>query len=249
MPPVNVAFFVTCLADQFYPGAAIAAVRLLERLGCTVRFDDRQTCCGQPLWNNGFRSEARRLAERMLEVFEQSECVVTPSGSCAAMVRDYYGDLFAGDPDLLARAKALADRTYELVEFLFRVLEIDPAALGASWSGGPVTYHPSCHLRLIGLGDEVERLLRAVKGLDYRPLEDADLCCGFGGLFTLKYPWISGPMGRDKVEAIRATGAGVVVSNDAGCTMQLSGACRRAGLDVRFLHIAELLHDAQGGRA
>jgi L-lactate dehydrogenase complex protein LldE len=242
---VEVALFATCLTDQFYPRAGIAVVEVLERLGCDVSFPGRQTCCGQPQWNNGFPDEARGLARRMIEVFKGAEHVVTPSGSCAAMVREYYPSLFSGDTEWSRRARNLATRTFEFVEFLTKVLGLDPREQGVSWPGA-ATYHYSCHLRGIGITDEAERLLERIEGLEYRRLRGLEDCCGFGGTFSVKYPWISGAMTREKVAAIRETGAPVVVSNDAGCTMALSGACRREGLEVRFLTLAEILAEGLG---
>ena len=243
MRAVNVALFVTCLTDQYYPQVGVAVVEVLERLGCRVSFPSRQTCCGQPLWNNGFEAEARRLARRMIRVFEQADYVVTPSGSCAATVREAYERMLRDDPEWCARARRLAAKTFEFVEFLTRVLRVDLRALGAHRTGR-VTYHYSCHLRGLGLKEEAVDLLQAIEGLTHVPLEHRDQCCGFGGTFMVKYPWISGPLAREKAQCIRATGAPVVVSNEAGCTMTLAGACRREGVDVRFAHVAEVLAES-----
>jgi len=237
---VNVALFVTCLTDQFYPQVGVAVVEVLERLGCRVSFPARQTCCGQPLWNNGFEKEARRLARRMIHTFEQADYVVTPSGSCAATVREAYERMLRDEPGWRARAQRLAGKTFEFVEFLTSVLRVDLRRLGARWQGR-VTYHYSCHLRGLGLRDEAVDLLRAIEGLTYAPLEQRDQCCGFGGTFAVKYPWISGPMAHQKARCVGATGASLVVSNEAGCTMKLADACRREGVDVRFAHVAEIL--------
>lgn len=244
---MRVSLFVTCLTDTFYPRTGIAVVKVLEKLGCTVDFPEAQTCCGQPMWNNGFHDETRTLAKRMIEVFEASEYVVTPSGSCAAMVRDYYAEAFeaSGEHAWHDRAERLAAKTYEFVEFLVKVLKADLAGLGASWPE-KVTYHYSCHLRGIGVTDEAVRVLRQIGGIDYQPLPKMDQCCGFGGTFAMKYPAISGTMVRDKVECIRSTGAPVCVSNDAGCTMNIAGACRREGCDTRFKHIAEIIAEGLG---
>jgi L-lactate dehydrogenase complex protein LldE len=242
---VNVALFVTCLTDQFYPQVGVAVVEVLERLGCRVSFPSRQTCCGQPLWNNGFLAEARRLARRMISVFEQADYVVTPSGSCAATVREAYARMLRDEPEWHARAQRLAGRTFEFVEFLTKVLRVDLRRLGARWEGR-VTYHYSCHLRGLGLKEEAVDLLRRIEGLTHAPLEHRSQCCGFGGTFALKYPWISGPLARQKTQCIRATGTPVVVSNEAGCTMSLAGACRREGVDVRFVHVAEILAESLG---
>ena len=228
-----------------YPRGAIAAVKVLEHLGCEVAFPEAQTCCGQPMWNSGFGDEARSLARRMIDVFDPYERVVTPSGSCAAMVRDYYGHMFDDDPELTRRAGALAERTFEFVEFLLNELEVDPATLGAKWPGR-ATYHYSCHLRGLGMTDEALRVMRGVEGLEVIELEKASQCCGFGGTFAMKYPQISGAMVRDKVSCIQDTGAEYVVSNDSGCTMNIAGACHRQGEDVRFITLAEVLAEGLG---
>jgi L-lactate dehydrogenase complex protein LldE len=242
---VNVALFVTCLTDQFYPRAGVAVVEVLERLGCNVSFPSRQTCCGQPFWNNGFQAEARRLARRMISVFEQAEYVVTPSASCAATVREAYERMLHDEPEWHARAQRLAGKTYEFVEFLTKVLRVDLRQLGAR-RPGRVTYHSSCHLRGLGLKNEAVELLRGVEGLEHVPLAHKEQCCGFGGTFAVKYPWISGPLAREKASDIRATGAPIVVSNEAGCTMHLAGTCRREGVDVGFVHVAEILAESLG---
>lgn len=240
---MDVALFVTCLTDQYYPQVGVAIVEVLERLGCRVSFPDHQTCCGQPFRNNGFEDEARRLARRMISVFEQADYVVTPSGSCAATVREGYEDLLRDEPEWCARARRLAEKTFEFVEFLTGVLHVDLHALGARLQGR-VTYHYSCHLRGLGLKEEAVDLLQAIEGLTHVPLEQREQCCGFGGTFLVKYPWISGPLAREKAQCIRATGAPVVVSNEAGCTMTLARACRREGVDVRFTHVAEVLAES-----
>ncbi len=242
---MKVALFVTCLTDTFYPRTGIAVVRVLEHLGCEVDFPEAQTCCGQPMYNNGLHDEARQLARRMVDVFEPYDYIVTPSGSCAAMVRDYYAQLLADDHAYEAGAHALANRMYEFVEFLVKVLKVDLAKLGVSWSG-KATYHYSCHLRGIGMTDEAVQLMRQVKGLDYVPLVKMDQCCGFGGTFAMKHSTISGEMVRDKVACIAATGAKTVISNDAGCTMNISGACRRQNVDVTFKSLAEVIAEGLG---
>lgn len=242
---MEVSLLVTCLTDAFYPRTGIAIVKVLEKLGCRVDFPRAQTCCGQPLWNNGFHNEARAVARRMIRVFERSDHVVTPSGSCAAMIRDYYDQMFASEPAWQVRAKKLAGKTCEFIEFLVKVLKVDLRQLGAQWPGR-ATYHYSCHLRGIGVTDEAIQVMKQIDGLEYNPLEKADQCCGFGGTFAIKYPQISGAMVRDKVGCIRDTGAAFVISNDSGCTMNLEGTCRREGLDVRFKSLAEVIAEALG---
>lgn len=242
---MRVSLFITCLADTFYPRAGIAVVKLLEHLGCDVGFPQRQTCCGQPMYNSGFHHEAREAARAMIKVFEDSQWVVTPSGSCAAMIREYYPDMFQGDHAYEQGAKDLAHKTYEFIEFLVNVLKVDLRKLGVTWRG-KATYHYSCHLRGIGITDEPVRLIEQIQGLQFTPLERADECCGFGGAFAIKYPRISGNMVRDKVQCIRDTGADVVISNDAGCTMNISGACRRERCGVGFITLAEIIAEGLG---
>lgn len=242
---MKVALFITCLTDTFYPRTGIAVVKVLEKLGHSVEFPQGQTCCGQPMFNNGFHDEARELARRMIEVFEASEVVVTPSGSCAAMIRENFHELFHGDPQWEKRSNALAAKTYDFVEFLVKVLKVDLKQLNAKWDGH-VTYHYSCHLRGLGVTNETPVMLSQIDGVKYTPLEKMDQCCGFGGTFAIKYPQISGTMSRDKVECISRSGASIVVSNDAGCTMNIAGSCRRENKPVAFKHAAELIAESMG---
>jgi L-lactate dehydrogenase complex protein LldE len=242
---MRASLFITCLGDSYFPRAGIAAVKVLERLGCEVDFPAAQTCCGQPMFNNGFEDEAQVLAARMTRVFADSEFVVTPSGSCAAMIRDHYPALFEAGSAEQTRARALAAKTFEFAEFLIKVLKVDLGALGVRWEGR-ATYHYACHLRGLGMRDEAAGLLRQVEGLEYVPLEKAEQCCGFGGTFAAKYPQISGSMVRDKTKCIRSTGAPMVVSSEPGCTMNMAGACRREGCGVSFTSLAELIAEGMG---
>lgn len=242
---MKVSFFVTCLTDTFYPRSAIAAVKVLEHLGCEVDFPQAQTCCGQPMYNTGFHDDCADLARRMIRVFDHAEYVVTPSGSCAAMVRDYYADLLKNDIAYAQGAKDLSDKTYEFIEFLVKVMKVDLKALGVKWQG-KTTYHYSCHLRGIGMTTEAIDLIKQIEGLEYVELPKMDQCCGFGGAFSIKYPPISGAMANDKVKCIQQTGAPMVVSNDAGCTMNISGAARRQGVGVGFKSLAEIVAEGLG---
>ncbi len=242
---MTVALFITCLTESFYPRAGVAVVKVLEHLGHDVAFPRAQTCCGQPMYNNGHHDEARTLARRMVRVFDGYEHVVTPSASCAAMLREHAPRLFeAGTPERRA-ADDLASRTREFVEFLVNVEKLDVGKLAPRWEGA-ATYHYSCHLRDLGMTDEALRVAGAVEGLSLTPLDRADQCCGFGGTFATSYPQISGGMVADKVARIRATGAGTVISNEAGCTMNMAGACRRAGHEVAFRSLAEILAEGLG---
>ena len=236
---MRVSLFVTCLADQIWPSAAIGAVRVLRRAGCSVEFDDRQTCCGQPAFNTGYRAEACALARRFIEIFEAAgaDAIVSPSGSCTAMVHHYH-DLFEDDA-WRARAKAVAERTYELSMFLVNRLGVED--VGASFAGR-LTWHDACHgLRDLGLKSEPRRLLHHVRGAELVELPNAESCCGFGGTFAVKHPEISVAMLDEKVEAIEAAGVDAVVSGDASCLMQIGGRLSRRGSSVRALHLADVL--------
>lgn len=242
---MRVALFVTCLNDQFLPRPAQAMVALLEHLGHGVEFPDQQTCCGQPMFNNGFHDEARRLARRFFDVFDGFEAVVTPSGSCAAMLRKHYPALFEAGSEDLARAQDLAARSFEFLEFLQRKESAALDQMKPQWEG-VVTWHEACHLRDLGRNGDCERLLDRIRGLESRASEHREQCCGFGGTFAMAYPEISAGMVHDKVEAIRATGADTVVCNDGGCWLNIEGACERAGLDLRFVSAAEILAESLG---
>src|SRR5262249_18327960 len=211
---VKGSLMITCLGDAFFPDVGVAAGRLLRRLGVAVDFPQGQTCCGQPHFNGGYPREARELAKHTIRTFANGQPVVTPSGSCAAMVKLEYPELFHGDLVWHERALDLATRTRELSDFLVNLLQIED--VGARFLG-KVTYHMACHLRGLGLQTEPERLLRKVKELDYVPLERADECCGFGGSFSVRFPGISGAMVQDKAAFIEQTGAEAVVATDAGC--------------------------------
>ena len=234
----KVSLLVTCLGDALFPDVGVATVRLLRRLGVEVAFPAAQTCCGQPHFNSGYHAEARALARHTIQTFEGAGLVVVPSGSCAAMVKLEYPELFHDEPDWHRRAAELAARTHELSDFLVNVLGVED--VGARYEGR-VTYHMACHLRGLGLLTEPERLLRRVKGLEYVPLERADECCGFGGSFAVRYPQISGAMVADKANFIEQTGADTFVATDAGCLMNIAGCLRRRGSKVRALHLAQVL--------
>jgi L-lactate dehydrogenase complex protein LldE len=239
------ALFITCLTDQFYPRVGIAVTKILEHYGWRVEFPDVQTCCGQPFFNNGFHPEARNLAKRMIEIFEPYDHIVTPSGSCCAMVREHFHHLFGGDPTWEPRMKKMTSATFEFVEFLTKVVKIDVSQLSLP-AKTRASYHYTCHLRGIGVKDEGVRLLQGIGNVDFAPLERTDQCCGFGGTFAVKYPEISGSIVEDKVKCIAATNADTLICNDAGCTMNISGMCHRNNVPTRVVHIAEILAEALG---
>jgi L-lactate dehydrogenase complex protein LldE len=235
---LKVSLMITCLGDALYPEVGVATVRLLRRLGVEVDFPEAQTCCGQPHFNSGFTDHARDLARHTIDAFDNGQPVVTPSGSCAAMVKLEYPELFHGDRVHHARAVDLARRTHELSSFLIHQLGIED--VGARFDG-KATYHMACHLRGLGVNAEPERLLQRVRGLELLPLERFDECCGFGGSFSVRFPEISGAMVCDKAKFIEQSGADAVVATDAGCLMNIAGCLRRRGSMVRALHLAQVL--------
>ncbi len=237
---MRVQLMATCLGDVLRPAAVQATVEILHRLGHQVEFPWQQTCCGQPLYNSGYAHWARRQAQHTIEVFSQSDDpVVTPSGSCAAMVKVEYLHLFEPEEPWHDRARELAQRTFELSDFLVNVLQVED--LGARYQGR-VAYHFACHLRVLGLEDEPLRLIRRVEGVELVELARADQCCGFGGSFSVRYGDISGAMVRDKAMCILASGADTVVSTDTGCLMNIGGYLHRRQIPVRVMHLAELLN-------
>ena len=237
--PTRVALFVTCLVDQLFPHIGLSMAEVLERLGYEVDFPEAQTCCGQPAFNSGFRGEARLVARHFLDAFRGTEYIVSPSGSCTAMVRCHYPELFHKDPARLAESRALGPRVYEFSEFLTQVAGCED--VGARWEG-VVTYHDSCHsLRELKVKEGPRRLLSAVRGLELREMDACEECCGFGGTFSVKFGEVSGAMVGTKVESIRRTGADTVVSADPSCLMQIQGGLSRARLAVRTKHLAEIL--------
>ena len=235
---MKVSLLVTCLGDALFPDVGVATVRLLRRLGVSVDFPEAQTCCGQPHFNSGYHDDARELARHTLRTFDNGQTVVAPSGSCAAMIKLEYPELFHDDPIWRPRAEDMARRTHELSDFLVNVLGRED--VGAHYEG-KVTYHMACHLRGLGLLTELERLLLRVKGLEYVKLERVDECCGFGGSFAVRYPGISGAMVQDKAAFIEKAGVSAVVATDAGCLMNIAGCLRRRGSSVQALHLAQIL--------
>jgi len=214
-------------------------VTVLRKLGVELDFPAAQTCCGQPAFNSGFQTEARELARRFIDIFEKSEHIVTPSGSCASMVKVFYPELFKDDSAMHERARALASRTHEFSEFLVNVLGVEDvgAALEAR-----VALHQSCHLlRELNVRTETRRLLENVRGIEMVELDGSELCCGFGGLFSIKYPHISGGILEEKIDCIKKSGADTVVASDAGCLMHIAGGLSRQNVGVKTMHIAEVL--------
>jgi L-lactate dehydrogenase complex protein LldE len=238
--PETVQLFVTCLIDSFFPHIGEAMVHVLNRAGVNVDFPSAQTCCGQAAFNAGLRREARPMAEHTIRVFEKTTgAVIIPSGSCAAMVRHGYLELFKDDPKWLPRAEALAERTYEFSEYLVDVRNISD--LGACWPGR-LTYHPSCHLlRGLGVDRQPRALLVAVKDAEIVELPDREDCCGFGGVFSVAHPELSAEFLKRKIANLEKTEAPTLVVADTGCLMHIQGGLVRQGKRQRVVHIAEVL--------
>lgn len=239
-PRRRVQLLVTCLIDRMFPKTGMAVVDVLERLGVEVSCPEGQTCCGQPAFNSGATDDARAMARHTIDLLSASDDpVVIPSGSCGDMVVHQYEALLADDPDYGPKARALRARTYEFTQYLVDVLGVtDVGALAA----GPVTYHACCHgLRGLGIDRQPQALLDAIPDLDRRPLPEADVCCGFGGLFSVKMPAISSAMLDRKLDAIQRVDASTVVVTDVSCAMHMAGGLHRRGSPIRVCHIAEVL--------
>lgn len=236
----TIQLFITCILDTIYPEVGEAVCTVLEQAGVDIIVPAGQTCCGQPAFNAGMRAEALRMAKLTIQIFEASPSpVVVPSGSCAAMLRHSYPELFAGDPVWVPRAQALAERTYELTEYLVDVLGVKD--VGATYHG-KLTYHSSCHLlRGLGVDRQPRELLANVHGAELVELAESQECCGFGGVFSVEHPEISAQMLRRKLDNIEANQAAVVVACDAGCITNINGGLHRRGKSPRAVHIAEIL--------
>jgi L-lactate dehydrogenase complex protein LldE len=241
---MRVALFVTCLVDLFRPTVGFAAVKLLEDAGCAVEVPRRQTCCGQPAYNSGDRADAKAIALQVFDAFAGYDYVVAPSGSCAGMLRVHYPELFADDAGNLPRAKQLAERSWELVSFLVDICGTQ--AVAANWQRR-ITYHDACSgLRELGIKLQPRQLLASVGGLRLEELPGAEVCCGFGGTFCVKYPEISDKMVTDKTADIAATGAEAVLAGDLGCLLNMAGKLYRQGRRVEVRHVAEVLAGMSG---
>lgn len=241
---MKVSLFITCLSDAIYPRVGEAMVRLLAKHGVKLEFPPVQTCCGQPAFNSGYWNEARATAKTIIEAFEDSDFVISPSGSCTGMIH-HYPKLFENDPVMLDKAVKLQRKSYEFTQFLVNVLGVTD--VGASFPY-KVTYHPSCHgSRLLGVKDEPMALMERVKGLEFVPLPFAEDCCGFGGTFAVKMADISGAMVTEKADHVKETEAQVLVGLDMACLMNIAGNLRYRGEPVRVMHLAELLYEGVKG--
>jgi L-lactate dehydrogenase complex protein LldE len=235
-----VSLFVTCIVDMIYPGTGVSVVEVLEHLGVDVRFPLGQTCCGQPAFNSGFWSDAREVARHFLTAFADAEVIVTPSGSCASMVRHYYPELFKDDPEWRERAVWAASITWEFTEYLVDGLGITD--VGAKLPPTKVAFHDACHgLRLMGLKDQARQLVGSIEGVTLTELNGYDQCCGFGGLFAVKMAEISAAMLKEKTQKIAASEAEVILTGDSSCLMQMNGGLSRNKQSKRVVHIADLL--------
>jgi L-lactate dehydrogenase complex protein LldE len=243
LPKPRVGLFVTCLVDLIRPSVGFAAVKLLEDAGCSVEVPS-QTCCGQPAYNSGDRASAKAIAGRIITAFAGFDYVVAPSGSCAGMIRAHFPELFADDPNLIGPAQALADKTYELISFLVDVRKVERVKARFE---GTVTYHDSCSgLRELGIRAQPRKLLQSIEGLELTELADADVCCGFGGTFAVKYGDISNAIVTEKANKVKASGAPTLLAGDLGCLMNMAGKLSRQGERIAVRHVAEVLAGMTG---
>ena len=237
----RVGLFVTCLVDLLRPSVGFAAVKLLEQAGCEVIVPQAQTCCGQPAWNSGADKDAAAIARQVVDAFEGFDYVVAPSGSCGGMLRRHYPDILCDDPAYAARAKALAGKCHELISFLVNVRGLKGVSAHCA---AHACYHDSCSsLREMNVKQEPRRLLASVESFTMSELEEPQVCCGFGGLFSVKYPQISERMADDKIADVQATGADLLVGGDLGCLLHLAGRMERTGKQIHVRHVAEVLAD------
>jgi L-lactate dehydrogenase complex protein LldE len=235
----RVGLFVTCLVDLMRPSIGFAAACLIQRAGCTVEVPTAQTCCGQPAYNSGDQANAGAIARQTIAAFEGFDYVVAPSGSCAGMLKSHYPKLLKDDPEWGPRAIAFAERVYELVSFLVNVRGM--VSVDATFEGR-VTYHDSCSgLRELNIKIQPRRLLKSVKGLELVEMADNEICCGFGGTFSLKYPDISNAMVEKKTAAISKAEPELLLAGDLGCLMNMAGKLKRQGSGIAVRHVAEVL--------
>jgi len=238
---MDVQLFVPCFMDQLYPETAFNTIKVLEKAGCRVRYNENQTCCGQPAFNAGFRDEARAVCAKFLKDFSGNEIIVTPSASCAGFIRNYYSLLFensATNSDL----RYLKQQVFELSDFLVNKIKV--TEFGASLNAKAV-YHDSCAgLRECGIKQEPRILLAGVSGLELVEMKDVDTCCGFGGTFAVKFEPISVAMGEQKAQNAADTGAEYLISTDMSCLMHLQGVIDNKGLPMKSLHLADVLANA-----
>ena len=235
---MRVTLFIPCFVDLIYPKVAISMVSILERLGHEIDFPEELTCCGQPPFNSGYWDEARSVAAPVLKRLSTADAVVIASGSCGAMLKVFYPELFAGRPEESA-ARALSGKCYEFSDFL--VSKLGVTDLGASFPFR-VTFHDGCHgLRELGQKKPARELMKHVRGLELVEMKEGETCCGFGGTFATKFPMISTAMGEVKCDSAAETGADYIVSNDSSCLMHIKGLLDRQGRPIKTIHLAEVL--------
>lgn len=242
--PLRVGLFVTCLVDLMRPCVGFAAVKLLRDAGCEVDVPPAQTCCGQPAHNSGDKTDTKAIARATIDAFEAFDYIVAPSGSCAGMLKHHYPEIFAGDPEYGPRARAFGEKVHELVAFLVDVCGLDrvDAVFDAK-----VTYHDSCAgLRELGIKEQPRKLLSSVEGLELAEMEEAEICCGFGGTFCIKYPEVSNAIVEKKSANITASGADCLLAGDMGCLMNMAGKLSREGKTIEVRHVAEVLAGMTG---
>ena len=245
--PPRVGLFVTCLVDLMRPSVGFAAVKLLQEAGCAVTVPAAQTCCGQPAHNSGDSADAHAIARRVIDAFVGFDYVVAPSGSCAGMIKVHYPGLFAGDADMAGRAEDLARRTHELTSFLNDVMQVTESEAEYQTKA---TYHDTCSgLRELAIKTAPRALLGRVKGVELAESEGAEVCCGFGGTFCVKYPDISGRMVDAKADDVIASGASLLLGGDLGCLLNIAGRLKRRGAAVSVRHVAEVLAGMTDGPA
>lgn len=243
MPGTTVSLFIQCLVDTMFPETGEAMITIFDRLGIPYDYPKGQTCCGQPAFNSGYQQDAAAAAKHFINLFEDAEVIVCPSGSCVHMVRHHYPDLFADDPAMHSRALAVGAKTYEFTQYL--VDELGIVDVGSDFTG-TVTYHDSCHLsRGLGIAEQPRTLLRNIQGLELIEMKDSDTCCGFGGTFSVNYPEISTAMADEKIDNILETKAEVVTGCDISCLMNILGRVSRREESVQVLHIAQILAGAK----
>ncbi|MBN8838063.1 MAG: (Fe-S)-binding protein [Sphingobacteriia bacterium] len=235
---MTVSIFIPCFIDQLYPQVGFNMVKVLEKAGCVVKYNTNQTCCGQPAFNAGFRGEAKEVCSKFIKDFSDAEYIVAPSASCVGFIRNYYPSLF-NNSSVHNNVKALAERTFELSEFLVNVLQVDD--LGASFPA-KATYHDSCAaLRECKIKNEPRQLLSKVKGLELVEMNDNETCCGFGGTFAVKFDTISVAMADQKITNAATTNAEYIISTDMSCLMHLEGCIKHKGSGLKVLHLADVL--------
>lgn len=244
--PTSVTLFIPCLMDMVFPQVARDLTALLKNLGFKVAYPQDQTCCGQPAFNQGFIKQAKTLAQRFLILFDSAELIICPSGSCTAMVRKHYPEIFSQEPQWLAKAQRTARKIFEVSEFLVQFVPLEKLRASFPFT---VTYHDSCHSnRVLGISEQPRRLLAQVEGLTLMEMESSEACCGFGGLFSQKYPRLSRAIGLEKVKAIRNTGARFVISNDPGCLLHIQSRLQEQKVSIGVKHLVEVLAPNRGDK-